>query len=188
MNNTVNKDKRMEFVKKLDRHILKVDMIVYQDETNFNMSEGWSRIGERAVVHLPPSQRKNLHVQGGVSALSGVLLLRTHEGSIAKNENARFIVDLFVAAQRTEGYPELSPTNKIVVVTDNAPARSGVEDLARELLVADGVMNGSRLVLLWLGPYSPMLNPIEGCWNVLKAHMQRYMTNDHQKTRTTGAR
>ncbi|GMF24453.1 unnamed protein product [Phytophthora fragariaefolia] len=160
MNNTVNKDKRMKF--------------------------GWSRIGERAVVQLPPSQGKNLHLQGGVSALSGVILLRTHEGSITTNENARFIADLFVAAQRTEEYRELPPTNKIVVVTDNAPAHSGVEDLARELLFADGIMNGSRLVLLRLGPYSPMLNPIEGCWNVLKAHMRRYMATKKQELLVRG--
>ncbi|OWY90229.1 LOW QUALITY PROTEIN: Transposase [Phytophthora megakarya] len=37
MNNTINKDKRKEFVKWLDRHIATGDMIVYQDETNFNL-------------------------------------------------------------------------------------------------------------------------------------------------------
>jgi hypothetical protein len=37
------------------------------------------------------------------------------------------------------------------------------------------IMNGSVLVVLRLAPYSPMLNPIEGCWNVLKAKMRRFM-------------
>ncbi|KAE8992945.1 hypothetical protein PF011_g17349 [Phytophthora fragariae] len=95
-------------------------MIVYQDETNFNLylsrSEGWSRIGERAVVQLPPSQGKNFHIQGGVSAFTGLVLLRTHKGSITKLENARFIADLFVAAQRTLEYQELAPSNKVVIV------------------------------------------------------------------------
>ncbi|KAE9168314.1 hypothetical protein PF004_g28542 [Phytophthora fragariae] len=165
MNNSINKQKRKEFVEKLDGHISRGDMIVYQDETNFNLylsrSEGWSRIGERAVVQLPPSQGKNLHIQGGVSAFTGLALLRTHEGSIAKLENAQFIADLFVAAQRTLEYQELAPSNKVVIVTDNAPAHSQVEDLARQFLTEDGIMNGNRLVLLRLGPYSPMLNPIE---------------------------
>ncbi|OWZ00676.1 Transposase [Phytophthora megakarya] len=89
--------------------------------------------------------RQNLHIQGGVSALVGVILLRTHEGSITKDENARFVADLFVAAQRTDEYRELPPTNKIVIMTDNAPAPSRVEDLARQLLVSDGIMNGNRL-------------------------------------------
>ncbi|GMF41331.1 unnamed protein product [Phytophthora fragariaefolia] len=188
MNNTVIKDKRMEFVNKLDGHISKGDMAVNQAETNFNLylsrSEVWSRIGERAVVQFSPSQGKNLHIQGGVSALSGVILLRTHEGSIT--ENARFIADLFVAAQRTEAYRELPPTNKIVVVTENAPAHSSVEGLARELLVADGIVNDSRLVLLRLGPNSPILNPIEGCWNVLKANMRRYMATKKQELLVRG--
>ncbi|GMF34454.1 unnamed protein product [Phytophthora fragariaefolia] len=37
MNNTVNKDKRKEFVEKLEKHMSRGDMVVFQDETNFNM-------------------------------------------------------------------------------------------------------------------------------------------------------
>ncbi|KAE9326230.1 hypothetical protein PR003_g16286 [Phytophthora rubi] len=37
MNNSINKQKRKEFVEKLDGHISRGDMIVYQDETNFNL-------------------------------------------------------------------------------------------------------------------------------------------------------
>ncbi|KAF4043533.1 hypothetical protein GN244_ATG04141 [Phytophthora infestans] len=36
-------------------------------------------------------------------------------------------------------------------------------------------MNSSKLVVLRLAPYSLMLNPIEGCWNVLKAKMRRFI-------------
>ncbi|OWY92060.1 Transposase [Phytophthora megakarya] len=81
MNNTINKDKRKEFVKWLDRHIATGDMIVYQDETNFNLY------------------------------LSRTEVIATHEGSITKDENARFIADLFVAAQLTDEYrSSLQPT------------------------------------------------------------------------------
>ncbi|OWZ02032.1 Transposase [Phytophthora megakarya] len=160
-NNTTNKNKRKEFVEKLEEHVAKGDMIIYQDETNFNLylsrSEEWHASG------------KTLHIQGCVSTLTGVVLLRTHEGSITKEESARFIADLFVAAQRTEEYQGLPATNKVVIVTDNAPAHSSVETLACELLVSAGIMNNHILVLLRLWPYSPILNPIEGCWNVLKA-------------------
>ncbi|KAE9013047.1 hypothetical protein PR001_g15506 [Phytophthora rubi] len=124
MNNSINKQKRKEFVEKLDGHISRGDMIVYQDETNFNLymsrSEG------------------------------------THEGSIAKLENARFIADF------------------------------QVEDLARQFLTEDGIMNGNRLVLLRLGPYSLMLNPIEGCWNVLKLKMRRFMATKKQELLVRG--
>ncbi|KAG3016048.1 hypothetical protein PC119_g11497 [Phytophthora cactorum] len=33
------------------------------------------------------------------------------------------------------------------------------------MLAADGIVNANKLVVLRLSPYSPMLNPIEGCWN-----------------------
>jgi hypothetical protein len=82
-------------------------------------------------------------VQAGVSPGTGVVLLETHEGSVKKAKNACFIADLFVAALYTAEYSELGPSNKIVIVTDNSPDYSGVEDLARGILDADGIMNGS---------------------------------------------
>ncbi|GMF60940.1 unnamed protein product [Phytophthora fragariaefolia] len=167
MNNTVNKDIRKELVEKLEKHMSRGDMVVFQDETNFNMylsrNEVYSRVGERATVALTPSQEANLHVEGGVSSGTGIVLMRPHAGSVTKQENARFVADLFTAALRTEEYSELAPTNKLVIVTDNAPAHSEVETLEREMLVADGIMNGDKLVVLRHAPYSPMLNPIEGC-------------------------
>ncbi|OWZ10574.1 LOW QUALITY PROTEIN: Transposase [Phytophthora megakarya] len=179
MNNITNKAKRKEFVEALNKHVKNGDMIIYQDETNFNMylsrGEGWARVGERAAVALPPSQGTNSRVQGGVSPEAGIVLMRTHEGSIRKEENAKFVADLFVAAQGTDEYHELDSSNKVVVVTDNAPAHSQVEALVRDMLVADGIVNGSKLVLLRLAPYSPMLNRIEGCWNVLKTRMKRFV-------------
>uniref|UniRef100_H3GJA0 Tc1-like transposase DDE domain-containing protein n=1 Tax=Phytophthora ramorum TaxID=164328 RepID=H3GJA0_PHYRM len=177
MNSSVNKEKRKAFVAELNKHIKKGNMVVFQ-ETNFNLylsrNECWSRIGERTVVQLPPSKDSNLHVQGGVSSGFGLVLLQTREGSVKKQENARFMADLFVAALRSEEYEELQPA-KVVIVTDNAPAHSEVERLAREYLAADGIVNLNKFVVLRLGPYSPMLNPIEGCWNSLKAKMRRFM-------------
>lgn len=110
-----------------------------------------------------------------MSSGTGVVLLRSHEGSIKMEENARFIADLFVAALNTSEYRELEASNRIVIVTDNAPAHRRVETFVREYLAEDGVLNAGRHVILRLAPYSPMLNPIEGCWNVLKTHMRRFM-------------
>ncbi|KAE8892888.1 hypothetical protein PF005_g26019 [Phytophthora fragariae] len=73
-----------------------------------------------------------------------------------------------------------------VIVTDNAPAHSQVEDLVRQFLTEDGIMNGNRLALLRLGPYSPMLNPIEDCWNVLKSKMRRFMATKKQELLVRG--
>lgn len=52
---------------------------------------------------------------------------------------------------------------KIVVVFDNAPAHSQTEEL---VLVHDD------LILLRLGPYSPMCNPVVNCFSALKAHIK----------------
>ncbi|KAG2765855.1 hypothetical protein PC116_g16808 [Phytophthora cactorum] len=60
MNKAENKNKWKEFVNKLEEHASRRDMIVFHDETNFNMylsrNEGYSRVGERATVALTPSQ------------------------------------------------------------------------------------------------------------------------------------
>ncbi|KAG4049887.1 hypothetical protein PC123_g14857 [Phytophthora cactorum] len=119
MNKAENKNKRKEFVNKLEKHASRGDMIVFHDETNFNMylsrNEGYSRVGERATVALTPLQGSNLHVLGGVSSGTGTMLMRTHAGSVKKQENARFVADLFTAALGTEEYCELAPTSKIVI-------------------------------------------------------------------------
>ncbi|KAE9051618.1 hypothetical protein PR001_g1287 [Phytophthora rubi] len=150
-----------------------------------SINEGWSRIGERAVVRLSPSKRSNLHVHGGVSGRSVLILLQTHDGSVKKQENARFMADLFVAALRSEEYEELQSAN-VVVVTDNGPAHSEMERLAREHLAADGIVNLHKFVVLRLGPYSPMLNAIEGCCNSLKAKMRRFMVESKQEVLVRG--
>ncbi|OWY99568.1 hypothetical protein PHMEG_00029408 [Phytophthora megakarya] len=169
MNKTENKYKRNAFVEELKKDVYRGDMIVFQDETNFNMdlsrNEGYSRVVERATVALTPSQDFNLRVQGGVSSGTGIVLMRTHSGSVTKQVNA--------PALGTEEYCELAPSNKIVIVTDNAPAHNQVETMARDMLVEDGILNSNMLVVLCLAPYSPILNTIQGYWNVLKAKMRR---------------
>ncbi|KAE9047563.1 hypothetical protein PR003_g1017 [Phytophthora rubi] len=178
MNNDVNKATRKEFAIALNKHVSAGDIIVYHDETNFNIylarNQGWARTSERAVITLPPSKGTNSHVQCGVSPGNGLVLLRTHEDSICMEENARFVADLFVAALNSVDYKKCCVSKKIVVVTDNAPAHSQVETLAREQLVADGIVNSNKLVILRLAPYSPMCNVIEGCFNALKASLKQH--------------
>ncbi|KAG6622355.1 Transposase [Phytophthora cinnamomi] len=152
-NNDVNKTKRKEFAIALNKHVFAGDMIVYHDETNFNIylarNQGWVRTGKRAVVTLPPPKGKNLYVQCGVSPGNGLVLLRTHEGSIRMEENTRFVADLFVTALNSDEY--------------------------KEWLVTDGIVNSNKLVILRLAPYSPMCNAIEGCCNALKASMKQHL-------------
>ncbi|KAG6592634.1 Transposase [Phytophthora cinnamomi] len=179
MNNDVNKTKSKEFAIALNKHVSAGDMIVYHDEANFSIylarNQGWARTGERAVVMLRPSKDKTLHVRCGVSPGNGLALLRTHEGSIRMEKNARFVADLFVASLNSDEYKECCVGKKSVVVTDNAPAHRKVETLACEHLVADGIVNSNKLVILRLAPYSPMCNAIEGCFNARKASMRQHL-------------
>ncbi|KAK1928350.1 hypothetical protein P3T76_009052 [Phytophthora citrophthora] len=185
MNSSENKAKRMAFAKALNLHVTEGNMIIYHDETNFNVyltrTQGWAKKGERAVIQMPPSKGKNLHVQCGVSPGSGLVLMRTHDGGIHMDENARFVADLFVEALNTDEYKESYGGKKVVIVTDNAPAHSQVETLAREKLVADGIVNSNKLVILRLAPYSPMCNAIEGCFSVLKAHMKGHLATKRRE-------
>ena len=56
------------------------------------------------------------------------------------------------------------PVDQIVLICDNAPVHSRFEHAAME----------HGIELLRLGPYSPMLNPIENVWSVVKARIKRF--------------
>ncbi|KAE9352555.1 hypothetical protein PR003_g4319 [Phytophthora rubi] len=58
---------------------------------------------------------------------------------------------------------DLLRTNKIVIVTDNAPSHNKVENLTRLMRVPDGIINGNKLMLLRLEPYIPMQKGAEAC-------------------------
>ncbi|GMF59886.1 unnamed protein product [Phytophthora fragariaefolia] len=152
MNNADNKAVRKTFVDDLEAHFKRGDMIVFQDETNFNLylsrNHGCSREGERAVVQLPAPKGKNLHVQGGVSSETGLVLLKTHQGSVTKVKmHNLLLISSWPPCRRRS-----SVSSNLVVVMDNAPAHNDVDVLARAALARDGVINGNRLVIsyVWL--------------------------------------
>ena len=56
--------------------------------------------------------------------------------------------------------------NQVAFVCDNAPCHSKVQELEVDF---------PRLAVTRLGPYSPMLNPIENVWSKMKSHIKRHM-------------
>ena len=52
--------------------------------------------------------------------------------------------------------------DELAVVCDNAPCHSRFEN----------VFNDSAAILLRLGPYSPMMNPVETIWAKVKSHVK----------------
>ncbi|RHY87780.1 hypothetical protein DYB35_008985 [Aphanomyces astaci] len=169
-NNDINKQKRREFALKLKQHQDNGDYIVYYDETNYNVyckrSFGRSKKGTRATVVLPPSKGPNLQVQCAVSAEQGLVHYKLERGSIRMEQNALFVEEVYEAVKRSDTWRDHFAGKRVVIVLDNAPAHSQTESR---------VVQHDDMTLLRLGPYSPMLNPIESCFSVLKARIKSYL-------------
>lgn len=156
MNSPENKIKRAEYVRSLNNFIRQGKQIVWVDETNFNLfcrrSRGRSKAGCRAVQQLPSARGPNVHVIGAISA-AGVVAMERRRGSFTALLANEWIQRLM----RT--WEELgNRLSDLVIVCDNAPCHSRLEV----------VINVTEATLLRLGPYSPMLNPIETIWSKLK--------------------
>ncbi|OWZ18922.1 hypothetical protein PHMEG_0006906 [Phytophthora megakarya] len=120
------------------------DFIVYYDKTNCNVY----------------CKRVNLQVQCAVSTEMGLVHCRLQRGSITMNVNAVFVDEIYDKVKSSTIFHEHFVGEKVVVVLDYAPAQNQIEDLITER---------DDLVLLRLALYSPMCNPIEGCFIVFKA-------------------
>ncbi|KAE9005097.1 hypothetical protein PR003_g14602 [Phytophthora rubi] len=172
-NAEANKIKRQAFAQSLKKH--QRDCIVYFDETNFNVyckrGRGRAKKGRRATLVMPPSKCANLQVQCAVNSAMGVVLYRLERGSIQMEQNAAFIDDIYRTAKSSTFFCENYGGKKIVVVLDNAPAHRQTEQR---------VEPPDNLVLLRLAPYSPMCNPIEGCFSVVKAHIKEHLALDRE--------
>ncbi|RHZ03265.1 hypothetical protein DYB31_016566 [Aphanomyces astaci] len=81
-------------------------------------------------------------------------------------QNAAFVEEVYRASKNSPAYQNHFVGKKIVIVLDNALAHSQTEHR---------VAAHEDMTLLRLGPYSPMLNPIESCFSVLKAHIKRFL-------------
>jgi transposase len=175
-NSDTNKALRQTFAKKLKEHQKAGDFIVYFDETNFNVyckrGRGRAKKGDRATVVLPPSKGPNLQMQCAVNSAMGLVVHRLERGSIRMEQNAAFIDEIYCAAKGSATYRDHFLGKKVVVVLDNAPAHRQTEARMEE---------HDDLVLLRLGTYSPMCNPIEGCFSVLKAKIKDRLALDREE-------
>ncbi|KAE9238610.1 hypothetical protein PF002_g10623 [Phytophthora fragariae] len=169
-NSEANKEKTKGFAEALVRHNDDDDLVVYFDETNFNLytkrTRRRAKKGKRAVEKLPPSKGCNLQIQCAMSSAFGVVAYRTHSGSIKMDTNAAFVKALYTEIKEANVYKNDFADKQIVVIFDNAPAHSQTEVL---------VPAHDELVLLRLEPYSPMCNPIENCFSALKAQIKQYL-------------
>lgn len=76
---------------------------------------------------------------------------------------ANFIDAVYHKVKRLKKFKEEYRSKKIVMVLDNAPAHSQTETR---------VKTNANMMILRLDHYSPMCNPIEGCFSVLKVKVK----------------
>ncbi|RHY29001.1 hypothetical protein DYB32_005539 [Aphanomyces invadans] len=172
MNKPENKEKRRNFLIQLQEYVsLGGKTAYYMDETNFNLwtsrSMGWSKKGERAVQTTKSGGRQNIQVLACIGE-NGLVHYDTRFGSNNMITVNAFFVDLLrKLCQR-------HPRSEVLVVVDNAPAHNDLESVF-------AMDEFAGTTLLRLGPYSPMLNPIENCFSVFKAGVKRFFVENRDE-------
>nr|CAI5843661.1 unnamed protein product [Callosobruchus analis] len=116
-----NKRKRAEYVTALNRYIELGKQTVWIDETNFNLfcrrTRGRSRVGVRAVQHLPAARGPNVHLIGAISP-AGVVTMERRRGSFSSDSANIWITNLL---QRWQDMGH--EVGDLVIVCDNAPCQ-----------------------------------------------------------------
>ncbi|OWZ12694.1 hypothetical protein PHMEG_00014101 [Phytophthora megakarya] len=141
--------------------------IYYVDETNFNLWYsrrcGRSLKGKRAVDKNTASKGSNIHAFACIYE-DGLAYSEKRFGSFNSEKCNELIRRLLMHIKRA------TPLGNMVLVADNAPCHSSIEEVFEEDAFADAEF-------LRLGPYSPMLNPIENWFSTFKSMVKRFLAN-----------
>nr|CCA27428.1 conserved hypothetical protein [Albugo laibachii Nc14] len=152
-NSILNKEKRRQYVVELYRQI----------------GMGKSKSEERAVENNTTGKGKNIHVIACVSERG----LEYHE--------SRFVsfkaVDCNAFIERLLHHiAQSDDINEIVLVVDSAQCHYSVENIMRD-------DDFDAATILKLGPYSPMLNPIENVFSTYKSAVKCFLARNRAATR-----
>ncbi|KAG6585072.1 Replication protein A 70 kDa DNA-binding subunit [Phytophthora cinnamomi] len=163
MNTEQNKIKRRDFLVRLEQLQADGNSIIYMDETNFNLWPSRTRsrsiCSRRAVKKVLAGGSQNLQVIACVGK-GGVIHYETKLGSNKYHHSNDFIRNTL---------RKFADVSKVVVVLDNAQCHARAEAVFEEPEFA-------AATLLRLGPYSPMLNPIENVFSTFKSAVKDFMT------------
>ncbi|XP_029657496.1 uncharacterized protein LOC115231662 [Octopus sinensis] len=157
----INKIKRKEFAEKYLKFQSENRPICFMDESNFNLhisrTEERSLKGTRCTTLAAASEGSNIHLIGCISNL-GLIYYEIQRGAFKKEQACHWMKNCLRQARIKHDGP-------VIMVLDNALAHSGIEVLQLEEF--------NDFHILCLGPYSPMLNPVEHVWSKIKAHVKR---------------
>lgn len=165
VNTEINKERRAKFVRDISECMREGKTIVYQDETNLNLFTqrtcGRAPRGQRAKRTLPNCKGPNVHCIGIYSQIGGLKYWERCRGSMTKERFRQWFTRMLARLKLV-----VAP-DKLVIVIDNAPCHSGIEDFLAETEPLSGIK------IVRLGPYSAPLSPIEMFWSVFKASAKR---------------
>ena len=106
-----------------------------------------------------PSKGPNIHVICALSAYQMIYMTR-RRGAFKSDTAKAWLLEML------ENLPLGITVDSVVVVCDNAPCHSKFEEC---------VIEQPGLTICRLGPYSPMLNPVETVWSKMKAVVKQRM-------------
>ncbi|GMF40450.1 unnamed protein product [Phytophthora fragariaefolia] len=161
-NSPINKQKRYDYVVKFYAALANGKKAFYLDETNFNLwcsrSRGWSARGKRAVQAGVASKGKNSYCS--FSSIGLAYQESQFGSSTAELTNEfirRFLRHIWSSI----------PLSEVAFVLENARCHTSAKGVFEEEEFKDAE-------LLKLGPYSPMLNPIENVFSVYKSAVKAF--------------
>ena len=118
-------------------------------------THGRARAGDRA----PASKRPNVHVVCAVPAYQMIHTMR-RRGTFKSDAAKTWVLEML------EHLPPRARVYSVVLVYDIAPCHSKFEECVNDY---------QGLIVCRLGPYSPMLNPVETIWSKIKAVLKQRM-------------
>jgi len=126
---------------------------------NATILKCWMKIGKQKRIPLFTGQRQS-------QMLAGALNWRTGHVHVQELErlNSEALVGYFEWL-----FQDIYPSQTLVIVMDNASFHHSLA------LQAALTWFDDRVMVVWLPPYSPDLNPIERFWKHLKANCANYL-------------
>ena len=131
----------------------KVDTILFQDESAIRdyqaIMKSW----------FPQGQQRLIKTYGKHESVKLVGVLNYETGKVYVEEHEEFNAKVFL--NFLENVLKLYSKGDIVMVLDNSKVHHAI-------LLKEFLQNNPRLTLMFLPPYSPKMNIIEGLWGWLK--------------------
>lgn len=159
INLPVSRRKRKRYVEGLQEHLDNGRHIIYLDETNFNLFRRATSGRLRRVPRMVCRSRNyaaggNIHLTAAIST-SGLEKMDVRRETIGMGlDEANAWLKQLIGLVGDCGVA----VSEVVVVCSNAPSYSRYEEVAQDM----------GFSVHRLDVYSPMLNPVEGVWRVMK--------------------